>query len=206
MTKDKFAESKEKDYPLFSIPKPYSFDLNEDMIDILRKEFAIEDVASKFMALIKDKTTPEIEKLGQEVFGAYGQKLIKRTIQLGDEYPDRTIEVIMEVVDRSGKQFLIWPHAVQRYIEIAYLSTQNFLKLPIVLNNQYDLAYKVPQCLLFRTIKEKGNSNVANIMTCKHACLKILDTVIHDMGMDAIISMTKANANDGYCEFSARKI
>ena len=206
MTKDKFAELRKKDYPLFSIPKPYSFDLNEDMIDILRKEFAVEDIASKFMALIKGKTTPEIENIGKEIFESYGQKLIKRTLQLGDEYPDRTIEVIMEAVDRSGKQFLIWPHAAQRYIEIAYLSTQNILKLPIVLNNQYELAYKVPQCLLFRTIKEKNNSDVANIMTCKHACLKILDTAIHYLGMAAIISMTKSNAVDGYCEFSARKI
>lgn len=206
MTKDNFAELRKNDYPLFSVPKPYSFDLNEDMIDILKKEFSAEDVTSRFATSIQGKTTPEIEKIGQEMFESYGKKFIKRTIQLGDEYPDRTIEVIMEAVDRSGKQFLIWPHAAQRYIEIAYLSTQNILKLPIVLNNQYELAYKVPQCIIFRKIKERSGSDVASIMPCKHACLKILDTVIHDLGMDAIISMTKSNAGDGYCEFSARKI
>lgn len=206
MTKDNFAELRKNDYPVFSVPKPYSFDLNEDMIDILKKEFDVEDVASRFAGLIKGKASAEIEEIGKKIFEDYGNKLIKRTIQLGDEYPDRTIEVIMEAVDRSGKQFLIWPHAVQRYVEIAYLSTQNFLKLPIVLNNQYDMAYKVPQCLLFRKIQEKSGKDVANLMTCKHACINILETAIHDLGIDALITVAKSNACDGYCEFSARKI
>ena len=206
MTKDKFEELRKGDYPLFSVPKPYSFDLNEDMIDILRKEFATEDVVSRFATSIQGKNTAEVEKIGKKIFEEYGQKLIKRVIQLGDEYPDRTIEVILEAVDRSGKQFLIWPHAAQRYIEIAYLSTQNFLKVPIVLNNQYELAYKIPQCLLFRKITDKSGGEVANLMTCKHACLKMMETTVHNLGIDAIVSMTKSNALDGYCEFSVKKM
>ena len=58
-----------------------------------------------------------------------------------------------------------WPHVPQRFVEIAYLGTQQFPKLSIVLNNQHTLAYRVPKCLLYNTIREKSGVEVANLMT-----------------------------------------
>jgi len=37
MAEDYFKELKEAPYPLFTAPKPYSFDLNEDIIKIIRE-------------------------------------------------------------------------------------------------------------------------------------------------------------------------
>lgn len=205
MTQDPFKELKEAPYPLYTAPKPYSFDLNEDMIKILREEFNAEGVVAKLAEAINGKAVSEVEKIAKGIFEEYGQNWMKRTMQLSEEYSDRTIEVILEAVDHGGHQFLIFPHVPQRFVEIAYLSTQQFLKMPITLNNQYALAYKVPQCLLFNTIKEKCGDEVANLMTCKNGCLTALETIRKTLEMDIAIDMAASTAKDGYCEFSMKK-
>jgi len=47
MAKDPFKELKEAPYPLFVAPRPYSSDLNVDMINLIHGEFNAEGVASK---------------------------------------------------------------------------------------------------------------------------------------------------------------
>jgi hypothetical protein len=206
MAQDPFEALKKAPYPLFTAPPAYSFDLNEDMVNMLRKEFGADIIAAKFCEAVSGKAPSEIEKIGKKLFEDYGQKWMKRTMQISDEYPDRTIEMVMETVDRNGKQFLIWPHVPQRYVEVAYLSTQQFLKLPVTLNNAQELAYRVPQCLVFNTIKGKCGAEVANMMTCKNACLKALETIAKDMEMELLITMPAATAKDGFCEFSMKKL
>ena len=206
MAQDYFKDLKEAPYPLYVAPKPYSFDLNEDLIKLLRDEFNAEGIASKFAEAISKKAKGEVEKIGKQIFEEYGQNWMRKTMQLGEEYSDRTIEMVMESVDHSGNQFLIFPHVPQRFIEIAYLSTQQFLKLPVTLNSAFTLAYRVPQCLLFNTIKEKCGDEVANLMTCQNACLKALETLRNDLELDAVIDMIASTAKDGYCEFSVKKL
>ena len=94
MTEDPFKEIKEQPYPLFAAPRPYSFDLNEDMIKLIREEFGAEGIVSKFADAVKGKAPGEVERIGKELFEDYGEKWMKRTMQLGDEYSDRTIEVV----------------------------------------------------------------------------------------------------------------
>jgi hypothetical protein len=206
MTNVPFKELKKTPYDLFIAPKPYSFDLNEDMIKLIREEFGAEGIVSKFADAVKGKAPAEVERIGKDIFEDYGEKWMKRTMQLADEYPDRTIEVIKETVDRSGNQFLFFPHVPQRFIEIAYLSTQQLLKMPITLNNAYELAYRLPQCQLFNTIKEQCGGKIANLMTCQNACLKALETLRKDLELGAVITMVASTAKDGYCEFSMRKL
>ena len=206
MTQDYFKDLKEGPYPLFVAPRPYSFDLNEDMIKLIRDEFNAEGVTSKLAEAIKGKAVSEVEKIGKKIFEDYGQRWMRRTMQLGEEYSDRTIEMVRESIDHSGDQFLIFPHVPQRFVEIAYLSTQRFLKLPVILNNSRELAYQVPQCLLFNTIKEECGDEVANLMTCQNACLKALETLGKDMELDVVIDIPATTAKDGYCRFSVKKL
>jgi len=201
-----FKELKKSPYDLFIAPKPYSFDLNEDMIKLIREEFGAEGIVSKFADAVKRKAPGEVERVGKDIFEDYGEKWMKSTMQLADEYSDRTIEVIKETVDRSGNQFLFFPHVPQRFIEIAYLSTQQLLKMPITLNNAYELAYRLPQCQLFNTIKGQCGGKIANLMTCQNACLKALETLRKDLELGAVITMVASTAKDGYCEFSMRKL
>ena len=206
MAKDYFKELKEAPYPLFTAPKPYSFDLNEDMIQLIRDEFNAETVVTKLADAIKGKDKKDIGKIAKDIFEEYGQNWMRKTIQLGEEYSDRTIEVTLESVDRNGEQFLLFPHVLQRFVEIAYLSTQEFLKLAVTLNNQYELAYRIPQCLMFNTIKDKCGDEVANMMTCQHACLKALETLNKDLEIDTVNSMSASTSKDDYCEFSMKKL
>ena len=39
MTEDPFKEMREQPYPLYIAPEAYSFDLNEDMVNMIREEF-----------------------------------------------------------------------------------------------------------------------------------------------------------------------
>ena len=206
MAEDYFAEQKKAPYSTFIAPRPYSFDLNEDMIRLIREEFGAEGIASKFAEAISGKPKSEVEKIGKEIFEEYGQNWMRRVMQLSDEYSDRTIEVVLESIDHEGNQFLVFPHVPQRLVEIAYLGNQQFLKLPITLNNQYALAYRVPQCSVFNQIKEKCGDEVANLMTCQNACLKALDTICKDMELDIVIEMLASTPKEGYCEFSMKKV
>lgn len=206
MATDYFAELKKQPYPLFIAPKPYSFDLNEDMIKILRQEFSTDAVTTKLADATKGKKGSQLEKAARDIFEDYGENWMKRTMQLGDEYSDRTIEVVQESIDRSGRQFMLWPHVPQRFIEIAYLANQEVLKLPIILNNAFELAFRVPQCRMFNQIKEKCGAEVANLMTCQSACLKALDVLRASQEFDTLVNMTASTAKDGYCEFSMKKL
>jgi hypothetical protein len=204
--KDYFKELKKTPYPLFIAPRPYSFDLNEDMVNILRAEFGAELVADKLAAAIKGKSKGDVEKAARAFFTEHGEAWMQKTIQLGEEYSDRTIEVILEAVDRQGNQFLLWPHVPQRFVEIAYLGTQNFLKVPIILNNIEVLAYRIPQCALYAAVGEKCGKNVAGMMSCSEYCMTALDTVRKHVEIDMLNEQVASTAKDGYCEFYMRKL
>ncbi|MBI2328148.1 MAG: hypothetical protein HYU85_00605 [Chloroflexi bacterium] len=55
MTQDYFKDLKEAPYPLFVAPRPYSFDLNEDMIQLIRDEFNAEAVTARLAEAISGK-------------------------------------------------------------------------------------------------------------------------------------------------------
>ena len=206
MATDPFKELKEAPYPVFAAPRPYSFELNEDMIKLIRDELGAEVIASRFAEAVSGKAKSEVEKIGKDIFEDYGERWMKRTIQLGEEYPDRTYEVIKEAVDNTGTQILLFPFLLQRFVEIAYLSVMELIKLPITLNNKDVLAYRVPKCSLFNKIKGKCGDEVANLMTCKNSCLKALETLSKDSEIDVLIDMEASTAKDGYCEFSMKKL
>ena len=206
MTEDPFKEIREQPYPLYIAPEPYSFDLNADMIAMVQEEFNAVAVCAQLTEAIGDKTGDDAVKAAEEFFTEHGKKWMSKTIQLGEEYSDRTIEVVFETVDRKGEQFMIFPHVHQRFIEIAYLGTQDFMKLPMILNNMTDLAYRVPQCALFNKIKEDLGEECANQMICKSYCLTALDTVRNHIDIDLLIDQTASTATDTYCQFAMKKI
>ncbi len=201
---DTAEEARNSSYPLFTAPSSYSFDLNTDMIALLRQEYDPQKVVAEFAEVIEGKKGKEIDKIAKEVFTDYGKNWIRRVIQLGDEYPDRTYQVMKEVVDETGEYY--FPHFPQRLVEIAYLSTQQFLKLPVLENHRHQLLYQVPDCYVFKLMQEKCGPEVANLMPCQYACLEALDTLRQDMELDVLIEMTASTAKDGYCGFSMKKL
>ena len=186
------------------IPKMYSYELHPGMLEQIAEAFDLEKAAAEFAEAVKGKSPEEIEKTGQTFFENFGRDWMKLTHKLGDEYPDRTYEVLREVIDQTDGYyaFALLP---QRFIEIAYLAVQDMSVLPIVENNHNRLIYRVVDCKLFRNIKEKCGEDVANMMTCRNACLSACETIHQDLEIDANISMDASIPKDGYCEFAAKR-
>jgi hypothetical protein len=184
--------------------KHYSFELNAEMLKLLGKEFDVDKMTSRFAEAVKGKSESEIKTLGEKFFETYGRDWMKKTHQLGDEYPDRTYEVLLEAVDKTNG-YLKFALVPQRFIEIAYLSTQEIATLPIVENNHERLIYRMINCKIFNNIKEKCGEKVADLLTCKQACLTACRTIHQDLEIDALISMTASIPKEGYCQFEAKR-
>ena len=184
--------------------KHYSFELNPEMLNLLGQEFDVDKLAARFAEAIKGKTESEIETIGKELFESYGRDWMKKTHKLGDQYPDRTYEVLLEAVDKTNG-YLKFALVPQRFIEIAYLSTQEISILPIVENNHDRLIYRMVSCKTFNKIKEKCGEKVAGLLACKHACLTACRTIHQDLEIDALIGMTASIPKEGYCQFEAKR-
>jgi hypothetical protein len=184
--------------------KHYSFELNAEMLKLLSDEFDVDKVTSRFAEAIKGKTEAEIETIGKNIFESYGRDWMKKTHKLGDEYPDRTYEVLLEAVDKTNG-YLKFALVPQRFIEIAYLSTQEIPILPIVENNHDRLIYRMVNCKTFNTIREKCGAKVADLLTCKQACLTACRTIHQELEIDALIGMTASIPKEGYCQFEAKR-
>ena len=184
--------------------KKYSYELNPEMLKLIGEEFDVDKLTTKFADAVKGKSKEEIETIGKEIFEAYGRDWMKKCHKLGDEYPDRTYEILLETIDKTGGyyKFALVP---QRFIEIAYLSTQDISILPIVENNNNRLIYRMVDCKTFKNLKEKCGDEVANLLPCKHACMTACETIHQDLEVDALIQMTASMPKEHYCEFAAKR-
>ena len=90
---------------------------------------------------------------------------------------------------------------MQRFIEIAYLGTQQFRKLPVVENWARRLVYKVTDCYTFNLLKEKCDPEVVALLPCRHACLTAGHTACRELNLEAVINMDATMVKDGYCQF-----
>jgi len=193
------TEARKSPYPLLISSESYSFELNQDLLNRLRKESDPTEVVARFARAVGGKKGAESDPVAEKLFGEYGQGWMKKTLQRGEEYPDRTYEVIREAADQTGE--LVFPLILQRFIEIAYLGTQQFRKLPVVENWARRLVYKVTDCYTFNTLKEKCSPEVVSLLPCRHACLAAGHTACQELNLEATISMDASMVKDGYCQF-----
>ena len=96
-------QARKSAYEVYIAPRPFSFELSSEMIGLLRCEFAPPNVVEKFAREIAGKESRKIDAIAKKVFGAYGENWMRRTLQLGEEYPDRTYEVLKEAVTEQGR-------------------------------------------------------------------------------------------------------
>ena len=177
-----------------------SFELNEEMLNAIEEEFSPEKIASHLADSVKGKNQEEIDPIGEKIFTRYGIELMERSYELGEDYPDRTYEVIKEAAESTGT--FTFPLIPQRFIEIAFLSIQHIATLPVMVNNARELDFEVHDCRIYDQIKIKAGETVAQKLTCKNGCLKACETIFSKFGFnDAAIEMKATTNTDGYCEF-----
>ena len=126
---------------------------------------------------------------------------MKRSLQLGEEYMDRTYEVLKAACDKTGG-YLTWPLVPQRFIEAAILSTQDMMVLPMIQNNHDCFQFRVEDCRMYDNLKEKCGQEVADSLPCRHGCLALIQTAFSDLDLGASASLTGSTPKDEYCEFT----
>ena len=183
-------------------PKLYSFELNKEMLAALAEEFDVDKLASDFAKAVEGKSTEEVASTAEDFFADYGTRWIRKSHKLGEEYPDRTYEVLLEAIDSTGG-YLRFALVPQRFLEIAYLATQEITHLPVIENNQHRLVYRLTDCTTYRKLKERCGDEVAGALPCRHACMTACEVLHRDLEIDASIQMQAAMPKDGYCQFAA---
>ena len=203
MTLDPFPKREygPADLPPMYEAKPYSFELNEDWLSIMAKEFDMDKAAADFAQAIAGKKKDEVEAIAKEFFTKYGTDLMKRSLQLGEEYMDRTYEVLKAACDKTGG-YLTWPLVPQRFIEAAIMSTQDMMVLPMIQNNHDCFQFRVEDCRMYDALKEKCGQEVADSLPCRHGCLALIQTAFGDLDLGASASLTCSTPKDEYCEFT----
>jgi hypothetical protein len=183
-------------------PKLYSYELNKEMMEQLAEEFDAETVASDFAKEVEGKSGDEAEAAAESFFTDFGTRWIRKSHKLGEEYPDRTFEVLLEAID-STDGYLRFALVPQRFLEIAYLATQDFPHLPIIENNQKRLIYRLKQCKTYEKLKETCGDELADSLPCRHACTTACEVLHRDLEVDAKVEMQAEMPKDGYCQFAA---
>jgi hypothetical protein len=186
--------------------KRLSFELDEEMLQKIAKEFAPENIAQKFYNEITDKEPSEIEKIGEAIFKDYGKNLMQRSLQLGEEYPDRTYQILREAADTTG--ILTFPLIPQRFIEIAFLAVQNLVTLPVIENNAKRFIFLIEDCQIYKSITRYLGKKVANIFPCRFGCLEACKRAFDGFGIDIDdlnFDINTKTDERNYCEFVVRK-
>ena len=183
-------------------PKLYSYELNKEMMAELAEEFDVEALAMDFAKAVEGKSGDEAAAAAESFFTEYGTRWIRKSHKLGEENPDRTYEVLLEAID-STDGYLRFALVPQRFLEIAYLATQEFPHLTVIENNQYRLIYRLKQCKTYDQLKDKCGNEIADSLPCRHACTTACEVLHRDLEVDARIEMQAEMPKDGYCQFAA---
>jgi len=182
--------------------KDYSFELNPEMMAALAEEFDVDKLTSDFAEAVEGKSGDEVEAEAETFFADYGRRWIRKSLKLGEEYPDRTYEVLLEAIDKTGG-YLRFALVPQRFLEIAYLATQEITHLWVIENNTHRLVYRMAECLIYEKLKERCGDEVAESLPCRHACTTACEVLHRDLEIDATIQMQASMPKDGHCQFAA---
>lgn len=180
----------------------YSFDLAEELVQQLEQEFGPEALQGELQKAFGGGDGPQ-ETQADRFFADFGRRWMQRTIELGEQYTDRAYETLKEAAKKV--ESLSFPFISQRFIEIAYLSTQPVYTLPIVENSGRGLTFRMPFCGYFKAIKEAMGEGFADRLHCKNACLAACQAAFEHFGFDVAVTMDAAVPEDEYCQFSIRR-
>lgn len=177
------------------------FDINQKIIDAIYEEFNAEKTVNNLAKKTSGLRGAELEDALKKFFTEYGYNLMIRALDLGEKYQDTTYKVIKAHAEKVGQ----FPNVPQRYVEICYLSVLQIEKVNITEINLKRLGFKIENCSIYNTIKEKMGENISNQMFCKHACSSLAKTLYENMNIETDFGIKALMAKDGYCHFVSEK-
>ena len=187
--------------------KNLSFELNEGMMQTIENDFSPEKIGKEYCNLVKDKNDVEIEKIGVNFFKNYGQKLMEKSLDLGERFPDRTYEILRENADRTNSMY--FPLIPQRFIEIAFLSIQRIPVLKVIENNSRNFLFKVENCKVYKNVEKNCGNKIARLMLCRHGCLELCRIAFKGFGINQSelkFDMLEKTNEKGFCLFQVSKM
>lgn len=202
MTASLHGVVKERERLVF--PKDWTFDLSEEMVETIAEEFAPGAAVEELAQRIAGKPHAEAVAEAEAYFADYGQRWMGRTIELGDKYRDRTYEVLLKAAENTGGE-LAFPHVPERFIEIAYLSTQPLYSLPIVENTRHRFTFKMVFCDTFKALEDQCGAEMAAALPCSKGCLAAVGRAFGDKGFDVEVTQDASLANGEFCQFTAER-
>jgi hypothetical protein len=170
------------------------------MVNQIEQEYGPEALGKE---MAKSFDSEPDAKAAESFFEDFGRRWMERSIELGEQNQDRTYQVLKETAKEVPE--LQFPFISQRYIEIAYLSTQPIYTVPIVENGTPGLVFKMVFCDYFKTIQDAQGEDFANQLHCKSTCLAACDKAFEHFGHDVKIGMDTNMTDDGVCQFNIRR-
>jgi hypothetical protein len=168
----------------------YKFDLDYNLVKTIEEEFNPEKLEDKFKSIDYDSL--------ESFFSKYGESLMERSLELGEQYKDRRYDVLNEAIQKTGS--MKFPLLPQRFIEIAYLAIQPFKRLWISANTPKIFSYKIKECSVYENLKKLGDDTIKEL-PCKNLCFSLLKKAFSDYGLKIDIEMASNFNNDGECVF-----
>jgi hypothetical protein len=173
------------------------------MIKMIHEEFDPEKVSTAYAELVKKTPADKLPEAAKKFFEDWGKRWMNRSLELGEKYTDRTYEVLRDAADKTG--VLAFPLIPERFVEIAYLSTQPIYTVPIVENGARGLTFKMAFCDYYKGFREKAGEEVTDTLHCKHMCLAACRTAFESFGFKVNVGMDYTMPADGFCQFSIRR-
>jgi hypothetical protein len=176
----------------------YDYYFSNAVLSRFAKDFKMDGVINRFISLVKEKRTNEIENVAKQVLGGYLQNLSSSLVRLEKDSLDRTGEIMYQVAEKTGIRF---PSIPQRLVELAFMSTRPQDKLSVPVATTDELALRVSPCAAYSELKKTLGEKEARIMPCKYGCIANSKILFDELKI-AVKSQTRARISDtGYCEF-----
>ena len=181
-----------------------SFDLDREMLSLIEAKFSPDLIAEQLSIAVEGKPSSSALEIGSALFTEYGRQWAKWCVDLGRQYPDRTYEVLQEAAAQTGR--LVFPLFAQRFIEIAFLATQDISILPIVENNAQRLVFRVENCATYQAVAKRCSAETTRMLTCREGCLNLCRTILDEFRIQGVqVELVERTPDVGHCVFRLAK-
>lgn len=183
-------------------PKDWSFDLSDELVDRIKDEFRPDDAIEELAPKVAGKPIAEAAAIAETYFEDYGRRWMDRTLELGEEYADRTYQALKAAVAKTGE--MGFPLLGERFIEIAYLSTQPIYSLPIVEASRNAFTFKMVFCDTITELREQCGDQLADRLPCRKACMAAVERAFTANGYPVDVRQDASIIGGEFCQFSTR--
>lgn len=188
--------------PRTIFPKDWSFDLSDELVDRIKHEFEPDKTVEELAPKVAGKAIGEATAIAESFFEDYGKRWMSRTLELGEEYADRTYQTLKAAAAKTGE--LGFPLIPERFIEIAFLSTQPIYSLPIVESSRTAFTFKMVFCDTINELREQCGEELADRLPCRRGCLTAIELAATANGFPVDVAQDSSLAEGEFCQFSMR--